>query len=106
MKTLRSSILVLPLLVLLAFFCVAGVSLVYTDWLGQQALLVRLNGLKGSALSLGARGLAAQLRVAEETLDKTEAKDRERFGPPDSLAAEVKHEIEVLQKHLEVPPVT
>jgi CheY-like chemotaxis protein len=73
---------------------------------GQQSLLVRLNGLKGSALSLGARGLAAQLRVAEETLDKTEAKDREKFGPPDNLAAEVKHEIEVLQKHLEVPPVT
>ena len=71
---------------------------------GQQALLVRLNGMKGSALSLGARGLAAQLRVAEETLEKTEAKDREKFGPPDNLATVVKHEIDVLQKYLQAPP--
>jgi CheY-like chemotaxis protein len=71
---------------------------------GQQALLVRLNGLKGSALSLGARDLATQLRVAEETLEKTEAKDREKFGPPDNLVADVKREIEVLQKHLQAPP--
>jgi len=56
---------------------------------GQQALLVRLNGLKGSALSLGARGLAAQLRVAEETLDKTRPRTgrdsaRRTISPPRS----------------------
>jgi CheY-like chemotaxis protein len=68
---------------------------------GQQTLLVRLNGLKGSALSLGARTMAAQLRTAEETLEKIEAKDQEKFGPPDNLVAAIKHEIEVLQKHLQ-----
>lgn len=68
---------------------------------GQQTLLVRLNGLKGSALSLGARTMAAQLRTAEETLEKIEAKDQEKFGPPDNLVAAIKHEIEVLQKYLQ-----
>ncbi len=68
---------------------------------GQQTLLVRLNGLKGSALSLGARTMAAQLRTAEETLEKIEAKDQEKFGPPDNLVAAIKHEIDVLQKYLQ-----
>jgi CheY-like chemotaxis protein len=71
---------------------------------GQQTVLVKLNGLKGSALSLGARSLATQLRMAEEILEKSDPKERERFGPPDSLAPAVKHEIELLQKHLEELP--
>jgi len=54
----------------------------------QQAVLVKLNGLKGSALSMGARTLAAQLRTAEETLDKTDPKEREQYGPPDASPPE------------------
>jgi CheY-like chemotaxis protein len=71
---------------------------------GQQTLLVKLNGLKGSALSLGARTLAAQLRTAEEVLEKTDPKERERFGPPDSLAPAIKREIDILRKHVEGLP--
>jgi CheY-like chemotaxis protein len=68
---------------------------------GQQMLLVRLNGLKGSALSLGARTMAAQLRTAEETLEKAEAKEQEKFGPTDNLVAAIKGEIDGLKKFLQ-----
>lgn len=68
---------------------------------GQQMLLVRLNGLKGSALSLGARTMAAQLRTAEETLEKTGAKEQEKFGPTDNLVGAIKEEIDGLKKFLQ-----
>ena len=71
---------------------------------GQQALLVQLNGLKGSALSLGARALAAQLRSVEEVLEATDSRDSQRFGPPDSFAPAVKREIELLRTHIERMP--
>jgi CheY-like chemotaxis protein len=71
---------------------------------GQQTLLVKLNGLKGSALSLGARSLATQLRVAEEVLEKSDPKDREKYGPPDGLAPAIKREVAVLQDFIEKLP--
>ncbi len=68
---------------------------------GRQGLQLQLNGLKGSALSLGARGLAAQFRVAEEILERTGPKDREKPALPDNVVAAIKGEIDVLQKHLQ-----
>ena len=70
---------------------------------GQQTLQVRLNGMKGSALSLGARTLAAQLRLAEETLENADAKHQEKFGPQDDLVAAITREIEVLKNYLQGP---
>jgi DNA-binding response OmpR family regulator len=73
---------------------------------GRQALLVQLNGLKGSALSLGARTLSAHLQSAEEALEKIDPKEQEKFGPSDNLVPAIKREIEVLKKYLQESPHT
>ncbi len=73
----------------------------------KQALLGRINGLKGSALSLGARALATQLRALEETLERIEVRDGLALSASEKIIVAVTfHEIAILRKHLQrLPPV-
>jgi CheY-like chemotaxis protein len=73
----------------------------------KQALLGQINGLKGSALSLGARALATQLRALEETLERIEVRDRLALSASEKIIVAVTfHEVAILRKHLQrLPPV-
>jgi len=74
---------------------------------GQQAVLVEVERVEGSALSMGARTLAAQCEPRRRLFDKTIPKEREtvraagRPPPP-----EFEREIDLLQEFARsLPPV-